>query len=687
MRTITSGSVSRWKRFPLVLTGIVLMFFVTAVAQESQSPAPPLPANIPPEAVVHSQLIFGNLAGQEAVWKDAEGVIHIFYQFNDRGRGPKLDAEYRLDKSGVPVSVAIKGNDYLKSPVEEQFTLKDGAAQWKNPSEDAQQAGATGKFYSAIYGPPEELAMMVRAALAHGGQLDLLPAGAIRAEQAGGLEIAGPTPLKVTMYAVHGLDLSPSIIWLDDKQQFFAAGSTWAMMIRQGHEAGARSLIEIQSAYEQARAKALVPKATQRPTGDLVIKNVSVFDVESGKVRRNRTVTVRGERIVSVSAPAAKGAMVIDGTGKMLLPGLWDMHAHVTGNDPLLDIAAGVTTARDLANDETTLLALRQRIDRLEEIGPRIIAAGFIDGPGPYQGPTKILAGTAEEALGFVRHYHDSGYPQIKMYSSLKPGLVPVVIGEAHKLGMRVSGHIPAGMTAEECVRLGQDEIQHMNMIFLNFMPDVKETRTPARFIEPGLRGGDLDLGSKPVLDFVTLLREKHVVVDPTMTAWEGTYLDRPGATSATFAAVAGRLPAQTQRGLRAGGGLPVTPESDAKYRKSYAKMVQMLKVLYDGGVQLVPGTDNFAGFAYHRELEIYQSAGIPAARVLRMATLDSARVMNKDKDLGSIAPGKLADMILVDGDPTQNISDIRKVRTVIKDGVVYAPAEIYRFLGITPVQ
>jgi imidazolonepropionase-like amidohydrolase len=167
------------------------------------------------------------------------------------------------------------------------------------------------------------------------------------------------------------------------------------------------------------------------------------------------------------------------------------------------------------------------------------------------------------------------------------------------------------------------------------------------------------------------------------MSAWEGMYLDRPGTVSVSLQKVADRLPVQLQRGLRAGGGLPITPENDGRYRDSYANMKRMVKELYDGGVQLVAGTDNFAGFTLHRELEIYNEAGIPAPAVLRIATLDAAHVMKKDKDLGSITPGKLADMILVDGDPTQNISDIRKLSLVIKDGVVIDPKAIDAFLGI----
>ncbi|HWS96204.1 MAG TPA: amidohydrolase family protein, partial [Candidatus Methylomirabilis sp.] len=328
---------------------------------------------------------------------------------------------------------------------------------------------------------------------------------------------------------------------------------------------------------------------------------------------------------------------------------------------------------------------LKKHIEAGEQVGPRIILAGFIDGPGPYEGPVKVLAATPEEARERVDHYADLGYVQIKIYSSVKPELVPVIIEEAHKRGMRVSGHVPAGMTADQFVRDGADEIQHMNFVFLNFMPDVKETRTPARFTEPGKRAAGIDLNSEQVNQFIALLKQHHTVIDPTMTIWEATYIDRPGNIAKDDAFIYDRLPLQAQRNSRiAGEALPIPDAAtDQLYRASYANFVRMVKKLYDSGITVVAGTDINNGYALHRELEIYNQAGIPAPEVLRMATLTAAQVMKRDNELGSIAPGKLADMILVSGDPTTDINDIRKIDTVIKGGAVMYPAELYPAMGI----
>jgi imidazolonepropionase-like amidohydrolase len=258
-----------------------------------------------------------------------------------------------------------------------------------------------------------------------------------------------------------------------------------------------------------------------------------------------------------------------------------------------------------------------------------------------------------------------------------------VLIEEAHKNGMRISGHIPAFMTAEQVVRMGFDEIQHANMLFLNFLADrVQDTRTPARFTAVAQHGAEVDPASERVQAFLRLLKERGVVLDPTVAIFESMFAGRPGATDPAYTAIAHRLPPQLRRGLL-GGGLPVPEGMDQRYRDAHRMMLRMVKAAYDAGIPIVAGTDGFAGFTLHRELELYAEAGIPAPRVLQLATLGAARVAKRDADLGSIAPGKLADVILVDGGPAAKISDIRRVVTVVKDGTVYDPAALYQAIGV----
>ena len=360
------------------------------------------------------------------------------------------------------------------------------------------------------------------------------------------------------------------------------------------------------------------------------------------------------------------------------------MHAHVGDNDGLLNLAAGVTTVRDLANDTDSLLARRQRIADGKEIGTRIVIAGIIDGRGPYQGPTKVLVSTEAEARAAVDNYKRLGYVQIKIYSSVPPALVPAIIDEAHKNGLRVSGHIPAEMTADQCVKLGYDEIQHINFLVLNFFPEIKDTNTITRLTKPGEITAGLDLNSEKVKTFIKLLQDHNTKLDLTLTVFEDQYMGRIGQIPPGYATVANRLPAQVRRGLLTAGMTP-PPGMDDTYRKSFAKMLDFAGLLYRSGLQIEDGTDNMAGFTLHRELELDVQAGIPPAQVLQNATLNAARIMSMEKDLGSIAPGKLADLTLVDGDPTKNISDIRKTSVVVKDGVLYYPNELYTELGVAP--
>jgi len=311
--------------------------------------------------------------------------------------------------------------------------------------------------------------------------------------------------------------------------------------------------------------------------------------------------------------------------------------------------------------------------------------AGFIDGRGPYQGPTKVFADTEDEARAAIDRYASLGYQQIKVYSSLKPELVAPIAAMAHAKGMRLSGHVPNGMTAEQFVRAGADEIQHMNFIFLNFMADkAGDTRTTARLTVVGENAAALDQNSSAVAAFIRLLLDRKTVVDPTLGIFESDFTDRPGQVAAGWAPIVSRLPAQIQRAAKA-GGLPAPGVKDQLYKDSFAALLRMTKRLYDSGVPLVAGTDNVEGLMLHRELELWVKAGIPPEKVLQVATLGAAKIAKADAELGSIQPGKKADLVLISGDPVRNISDIRRCTLVIRNGAEYRSADLYAALGIRP--
>jgi hypothetical protein len=649
-----------------------------------------VPPEVPKDARRYAFLMAGNRAGVLAAWTTPDRAHHVFFAFNDRGRGPSVMTRAVLDASGLLTQLDASGNDYLKSPVDEHFRVAEGEATWKNKAESGSKPFRT----SAMYAPLDAvLADEMEAALlaAPGHRLPLLPEGEASIERVDERTIdAGGRKETVTLYQESGFGFTPNTIWLDANHRLVASGSDWAALIREGAEPAWPALLEAQKAHEAALGADVARRLQKKLAAPLLIRHARLFDSESATMRDGMSVLVSGDRIVDLGPDgtigSSRGQDVLDAKGQMLLPGLWDMHVHLGDwDDGLLHMAAGVTTVRDMANDIDHLAGLVPRFDSGALIGPHVIKAGFIDGRGPYQGPTKVFADTPEEAKADVERYRSLGYAQIKVYSSLKPELVPVIAAAAHRAGMRLSGHVPAFMTMEQAVTQGFDEVQHANFWFLNFLFDtVKDTRTPERFTAVAQHAAELDLQSERVRAFVRLLQDRHTVVDPTLNAFIDMFVARPGEPAPSLAEVADRLPPQVRRGAL-GGGLPVPDGMDQRYRDSSDAMSKMLKILYDAGVPIVAGTDALAGFTLHSELETYVAAGIPAPKVLQLATLGAARVMKRDAESGSIAPGKAADLILVDGDPASRIADIRRVTTVIKGGSVYDAGALYGALGVRP--
>lgn len=661
----------------LTAMAAALVFACSALAQDAKETR-------------YTVLMLEKPAGAQTSTVAADGSRNLSYEFNDRGRGPKLSMRVRLDGSSVPTSLEMDGVDYLKAPVSERFSIANGTARWKNPAESGEQKQSGQAFYLTTQGFPEELGWLAQALLkAPGQRMALLPAGEASIKRVDELNVGdGANQRRVTAYQIEGLGFAPSTVWLEDDRTFFASVDRWFSAVREGSEASVPKLLEKQEALANARTVELARTLTRKPNKPVAITNVNVFDAATGKSLPGSTVLMDGNRIRAVgkdgSVTIPSQAERIDGGGKALLPGLWDMHVHMGPTDGLLHMAAGVTSVRDLANDNDGLMLIKKSIEEGTAIGPRITMRGFMDGRGPYTGPTKVFVDTEAEARSAIENYAKLGYEGIKVYSSIKPELIPTIFKLAHDKGLRVSGHVPANMTARQFVEAGADEIQHVNMLFLNFFDDVKDTRTPLRFTAVADRAATLDLNSERVRSFIKLLKDRNVVIDPTIVAFDTMFVDRPGKMSESYAAIADRLPPQVRRSFLV-GGLPVPEGKDARYRESARALLRMTKLLYDSGITIVPGTDALPGFTLHRELELYARAGIPTPEVLRIATLGAARVARRDKELGSITPGKLADMVLIDGDPVKRIGDLRRTSLVIKDGAIYEPGAMYKTLGIKP--
>lgn len=638
-------------------------------------------------------LLQGNSAGKQIVKAVGAGRTQVEYRYNDRGRGDEIEAQWRLDDNGLLIEYQAQGKNYTKAKVNETFSLRDGRARWKNSSEQGDQTLHAPAFFMPISAPPEMQGVLVRALLkAPGQRLALLPSGEAHVESAGTLRVESHNgPVELTHYRISGLGFTPSSVWLhgDGRTAAVTFASGWVAILPEELKASLPGIVAAQERADADWSARLARDLTHRPKGPLLIRNARVFDPRDLAATPGTSVLVEGERIIRV-APDGQidlpaNAEVIDANGRFLLPGLWDVHKHYSEADGPLDIAGGVTSSRDLANNTDNFIERVGRFDAGTEIGPRVSMAGFIDGPGPYAGPTKMLVSTPEEARKAVDWYADHGYVQIKTYSSLKPELFPLIADRAHERGLRVSGHVPAFVSARQFVEGGADEIQHINFIFLNFMyPRVQETRNMKRLTEIGEHAFEYNPDQPEVREFIAFLKRHHTVLDPTLAVFEDLSGDPDDPVPPGLRPVAARLPPQVQRNFGF-GALPVPKGQEEAYAKAFPALMRMVKALHDGGVTLMPGTDGLAGYLLHAELELYARAGIPNAEVLRLATLTPAQVMGVDKDRGVIAPGKLADMVLIDGDPLNDMRDIRKVDVVFKGGKVFDPASIERALGIQP--
>lgn len=629
----------------------------------------------------HVVLFQGEKSGEQVTtWQDGRRAT-VTLSYRNNGRGPDLNETLALGADGTLARYRASGKSTFGAPIDERFDLAGGQARWRSKSEAGATRPAAAAFYVPVNGSFEIGAVLARA----------LPAGQLSIERLVTTEVSnGTAKATVGLYALSGDDLTPSYLWLreDATRGLFAfVYPGYLQVIESDWESAGAELETRQKAAEDARDRALAARLTHRPEGPALIRNARVFDAETATLGRElRDVWVHEGRISAIVAPGALGASaptVFDAAGRTLLPGLYDMHSHEGSPGTMLQIAAGVTTSRDLSNDNAELARLRARIAAGEVVGPHIVANGFIEGRSPYSARGGFVVDSVEKAKEAVDWYAARGFRQLKLYNSFKPEWVGPVTEYAHVRGLRVGGHVPAFMRAEEAVRAGYDELHHINQVVLNFLvKPTDDTRTLARFylVTDGAAG--LELDSARVQDFVALLKERGTVVDPTLTIHEYMFTQEQGSINPSYAAVFDHVPVALQRQWRS-NSLDVNARNIARHRASYRQLEAFTVQMYRAGIPIVAGTDSIPGFTLHRELEIYARAGIPANEVLKIATWNGAKYSDTLAEAGTITTGKRADLILVDGDPVADISAVRRIALVMKEGAVYYPAEIYEALGI----
>ncbi|SEK87891.1 Amidohydrolase family protein [Roseateles sp. YR242] len=631
--------------------------------------------------------IHGLVVGTQHLKDAGAGAFEADYAFSERGRGDQLQARWRLDARGLPVAYEVSGNDYWKVPLTERFSVEGAQATWHSRVEQGSAAWPTqGAFYLPANAPPEFMGVLVRALRrAPGQRLALLPAGEAWLDTGAQVQ-AGAR--RLTLYRVGGIEFTPVPVWLDDKGETAAVVDDWFEVLTPTAKPVLAQLQAAQRAANDTWHAALAARLTHQPKGALLIRNARVFDPRDLVVRSPMRVLVRGEHIVRVdpedNAPVPEDAEVMDAAGRFLMPGLWDVHQHFSGVDGVFDLIAGVTSGRDMANDNVPLMARVQRFDAGTELGPRVVLAGIVEGTGALAGPTDVRIETLDQARKAVDWYADHGYEQIKIYSSFKPELVRPIADMAHARGLRVSGHVPAFMRAQGFIEAGADEIQHLSFLVLNFFPEVQETRSKDRYTVAAEKLSEFRLDDPRWTAFLELLRSRHTVLDPTLVTLEGLFSGDPGQAAPGLRSQVQRFPLVVRRRLLS-GAVVVPAGKEAVYREALPALKRMLKSLHDAGVPLMPGSDAFAGYSLQRELELYVQAGIPAAEVLRLATLTPAEVLGVAGQRGVVAPGKQADLVLIDGDPTTDITDVRRVWRTIRGGRVHDPAALEQAMGMAP--
>ena len=629
--------------------------------------------------------------GEQVVERQDDGRTTVRFTYKNNGRGPELTEQFRLGPDLLMTEYQVKGNSTFGAVVDERFTRQGNVAEWTTTSDQGRATLAAPASYVPLNSSFEVVSAAITAlAASKDGKIALLPTGTLSQTK---LETAQVTNARgekqtVQLLALTGIGLSPSFYWVTTGEQprlFAVVIPGFLSMLEQGWQ---DAIPDLASRQKAAEAQMLTDVATrlQHPLDGLtVVRNARVFDSEKATVGQPSDIYLLRGRITAVlpaGSPTRAAKNIIDAGGRIVLPGLFDMHGHVDRWSGALNISTGVTSVRDMGNDNAQLQAMLDETAAGKLLAPQVVPTGFLEGESPYSASGGFLVKDLEGAKNAIDWYAQRGYPQLKIYNSFPKDILKDTVAYAHSRGMRVSGHVPAGLRAQQALDAGYDEIQHINQVMLNFFvkPDT-ETRNLNRFVLPAEKVADLDLNSKPVKDFVAQLAKKQISIDPTLSAF-AFIKQRDGDVNEPYADFADYMPPDVKRGFSV-GTMKIPADKVQRYEKSYARMVDFVGVMYRAGVPIVAGTDDVPGFTLHSELALLVKAGLTPAQALQVATRNGARYTRTSNDRGSIVPGKLADLVLVDGDPTKDIRDVRKVSAVITRGFIIYPNQIDAALGI----
>jgi imidazolonepropionase-like amidohydrolase len=625
--------------------------------------------------------------------KDGDSLtVKMDFKFTDRGSAVPLSATFKGRQDLAPENFEIKGQTARSVAIDESVEVQPHKIRHRDRDKWTESDPPAQPFFTiAGYAPTAMQMLMVRYWETHGAPVEMttLPRGSVKIEPRGQDEFSlNGQKEKLQRYTVEGLIWGRETLWFDANRNLVAAITTDAEFdhfeaIRDGYEQllgnfvglagsdGMAALAEISKGISGSRAEtlALVGATLIDGTGSAPVGDSAVV------IKKGRIVAAGPRGKVKIP----KDATVIDETGKTILPGLWDMHAHFEQVEwgPIY-LAAGVTTVRDCGNEFEFITAVRDAIAQGRGLGPRLLLAGIVDGSG------KLAIGvqrvdTPDQARTWVDKYHDAGFQQMKIYSSVKLEQVKAVADEAHRLGMTVTGHVPEGLTAYQVIEAGQDQINHINYIgdimLAPLPPDAKRMdRMKAR--------AAIDVNSPEAQKALAFLKAHGTVVDPTIALME-FFTASTAKPPASFEPGVLKVPAELAAQLTDVG--PPGPMADLG-EKVFQKQLDIVGALHRAGVPIVAGTDQTVpGHSLHREIELYVQAGFTPMEAIQSASIVPARVMGLDKELGTVETGKRADLIVISGNPLEDIHNTRNVESVITNGAMYNTAELWRSVGFKP--
>lgn len=399
----------------------------------------------------------------------------------------------------------------------------------------------------------------------------------------------------------------------------------------------------------------------------LVIRDVTVVDVVSGQLEPHRTVVVMGAQIsevLSATAVVSRGAQVIEGHGLFLMPGLWDMHSHSLWSPEAMQtflptyVAQGVTGIRDMGGQMSLLAAFRASFrasgDKGEPEWPRVVAAGeVLDGPEPVQADISIAVSDAASATAAVDSLARAGADFVKVYTLLPRDAYFAALSRAKQLKLAVAGHVPADVTPEEAALAGQRSIEHLR-----------------DEIEPFCSKG----GVSECAHLAEVFRKTGTWQVPTLTVLHTkAFFDDPAMASdprLRYIPVGVRAEWQAAREGKLGRGSDYVKSK----RERYGEEAWLIGFLARERVPLLAGSDAgnpfcFPGFSLHDELALMVEAGLTPLEALRTATLAPADYLDARASMGSVAAGRVADLVLLKGNPLENIRATREIEAVVLRG------------------